>query len=144
MNLYDALASAIYVAKQSLNGATIDTDDKKLRASGLYDDWELGSYEKGDIRNANNQTWECYTSHNNAEFPDITPDNPQTWANFWRPLYGKSPETARPWVKPQYGTTDMYRAREYMIWTDGTIQHCKQDTNYSPEEYAQAWEVYDG
>lgn len=29
-----------------------------------------------------------------------------------------------------------------MIWTDGTIQHCKQDTNYSPEEYPQAWEIY--
>lgn len=25
---------------------------------------------------------------------------------------------------------------------DGTIQRCKQDTNYSPEEYPQAWEIY--
>lgn len=27
-----------------------------------------------------------------------------------------------------------------MIWEDGTTQHCKQDTNFSPEEYPQAWE----
>ena len=143
MNLYDALTSSIYLSRLMLNGGAADDDDKKIRASGLYDDWELGSYQAGDIRNANSQTWECYTAHNNTEFPDITPDNPQTWANFWRPLHGKSPETARPWVKPQYGTTDMYHAGEYMIWTDGTVQHCKQDTNYSPEEYAPAWEVYD-
>ena len=141
MNLYDALASAIYVARQSLAGAAISTDDQKLRASGLYEDWTKGSYSVGDIRNAKNQTWECHTAHDNAEYPDISPDNPQTWANFWRPLHGRSPETARPWVQPQYGTTDIYHAGEYMIWTDGTIRRCKQDTNYSPEEYAPAWEV---
>ena len=27
-----------------------------------------------------------------------------------------------------------------MIWTDGTVKKCIQDTNYSPAEYAQAWE----
>ena len=32
MNVYDALASAIYVARQNLTGAAIDTDDKRLRA----------------------------------------------------------------------------------------------------------------
>ena len=25
-------------------------------------------------------------------------------------------------------------------WTDGTVKKCVQDTNFSPEEYAQAWE----
>lgn len=27
-----------------------------------------------------------------------------------------------------------------MIWTDGTVKKCIQDTNFSPEEYQQAWE----
>lgn len=27
-----------------------------------------------------------------------------------------------------------------MIWTDGKVYKCKQDTNFSPSEYAQAWE----
>ena len=31
-----------------------------------------------------------------------------------------------------------------MIYTDGKTYQCKQDTNFSPEDYAQAWEVYDG
>ena len=34
----------------------------------------------------------------------------------------------------------MYHAGEYMIWTDGSIQRCKEDTNFSPEDYPQAWE----
>ena len=75
-NLYDALASAIYVSRQTLAGAAIDTDDKRIRASGLYEDWVKGSYQVGDIRNANGQTWECFQAHDNATHPDIRPDNP--------------------------------------------------------------------
>ena len=30
--------------------------------------------------------------------------------------------------------------KEYMIWTDGKVYECKRDTNFSPTEYAQAWE----
>lgn len=29
---------------------------------------------------------------------------------------------------------------EYMIWTDGKVYECKQNTNFSPAEYPQAWE----
>lgn len=142
MNTYDALASAIYVARQNLVGASIDTDDKRIRASGLCEDWQLGSYQVGDIRNANGQTWECFQAHDNATYPDITPDN-AAWFTFWRPLHGTSPETTRPFV-PVQGSHDMYRAGEYMIYTDGLTYRCVSDTNYSPEDYAQAWEVYDG
>ena len=42
------------------------------------------------------------------------------------------------------GAHDMYRVGEYMIYTDGKTYQCKQDTNFSPEDYAQAWEVCDG
>ena len=138
-NLYDALASAIYVSRQTLAGAAIDTDDKRIRASGLYEDWVKGSYPVGDIRNANGQTWECFQAHDPAINPGIVPGDP-AWFTFWRPLHGKSPETARPFV-PVMGAHDMYRAGEYMIYTDGQTYRCKSDTNYSPEEYAQAWEV---
>lgn len=139
--LYEALASAIYVSRQTLAGAAVDTDDQRIRASGLYETWSEGSYQVGDIRNAGSQTWECHMAHDNAEFPDITPENPQTWANFWRPLHGASPETARPWVKPQYGTTDIYHTGEYMIYTDALTYRCLIDTNFSPEEAPTAWEV---
>lgn len=142
MNLYDALASAIYVSRQTLNGGFIDTDDKRIRAAGLYEDWASGSYAVGDIRNAKGQTWECFQAHDNATYPDINPDN-AAWYTFWRPLHGTSPETARSFV-PVQGAHDMYQAGEYMIYTDGLTYKCLSDTNFSPEEYAQAWEVYDG
>lgn len=141
-NLYDALASAIYVSRQTLAGAVIDSDDKRIRASGLYEEWLEGEYQVGDIRNNGGQTWECFQAHDNATYPDIKPDNP-AWFTFWRPLHGTSPETARPFV-PVQGAHDMYRVGEYMIYTDGKTYQCKQDTNFSPEDYAQAWEVYDG
>ena len=28
-----------------------------------------------------------------------------------------------------------------MIWTDGQMYKCLQDTNFPPAEYAQAWEA---
>mgnify|MGYP001853618458 FL=1 len=140
MNLYDALASAIYVSRLTLNGGAVDDDDKHIRASGLYEDWTAGSYSVGDIRNANGQTWECFQAHDNATYPDINPGN-SAWYTFWRPLHGKSPETARPYT-PVQGAHDMYHSREYMIYTDGKTYRCTQDTAYSPEDYAPAWEVY--
>ena len=141
-NLYDALASAIYVSRQTLAGATVDTDDKRIRASGLYEDWTEGKYQVDDIRNNGGQTWECFQAHDNATHPDIKPDN-SAWYTFWRPLHGTSPETARPFV-PVQGAHDMYRVGEYMIYTDGKTYKCMQDTNFSPKDYAQAWEVCDG
>lgn len=154
--------SLVAVGKMFLMTMSVTDAETKLSVSGLYDTWTAGKYEVGDIRNHGGQTWECIQAHDNAVYPDITPDNLQTWHTFWKPLHGKSAETARPWVKPQFGTTDMYHAGEYMIYTDGKKQFgttdmylageymiytdgkrykCLSDTVYSPEEYAQAWEV---
>lgn len=138
-DLYKALESAIYYSQMLANGKTVETDDQRLRASGLFADWAAGSYQVGDIRNAKDQTWECFQAHDNATYPDINPDN-AAWFTFWRPLHGKSPETARPFT-PVQGAHDMYRAGEYMIYTDGLTYKCLSDTNFSPEEYAAAWEV---
>lgn len=139
-----ALSSAIYLSRLTLAGEAVDTDDRRLRASGLYPDWAPGDHPKGEICNAGGQTWECHTPYDNAVHPDVTPESPETWATFNRPLHGTSSETARPWCQPRYGTTDIYHAGEYMIWTDGTIQRCKSDTNYSPDEYPDAWERQSG
>ena len=138
-DLYKALERAIYYSQMLANGKKVTTDDQRLRASGLFADWAAGSYQVGDIRNAKDQTWECFQAHDNATYPDINPDN-AAWYTFWRPLHGKSPETARPFV-PVQGAHDMYRAGEYMIYTDGLTYKCLSDTNFSPEEYGLAWEV---
>lgn len=129
---------------------TFTDDDQRLEVSALYDDWAPGKYEVGDIYNTHEggelgssweQTWEVFQAYDNIEFPDIKPGDP-SWHTFNRPLHGKSPETARPWVKPEHGTTDVYKVGEYMIWTDGKIYTPTRDTNYSPEEYAPDWKVY--
>lgn len=144
-DFYKALASAIYLSRQQLAGKAIETDDEKIRASGLYDDWAEGDHKAGEIYNAEVngklQTWECYQDYDNAVYPDIRPGN-AAWYTFNRPLHGKTKETARPWVKPT-GAHDMYHAEEWMVFTDGLTYLCKQDTNFSPEEYADAWEVAD-
>lgn len=131
--------SAQALAGILLNTIKPENDTQKLELSGLYPVWAEGNHSSGDICNAKGQTWECYQSHDTASNPDITPDNP-AWYTFWRPLHGTSPETARPFV-PVQGSHDMYRTGEYAIWEDGNVYRCRQDTNFSPGEYPQAWEV---
>lgn len=136
---YDALAASIYVNSMTLAGKAIDTDDKRLRASGLYPDWTAGSHEVGEIYNAEGQTWECFAAYDNAVYPDITPSGP-AWFTFNRPLHGKTALTARPFVAPM-GAHDTYKPGECMTFTDGKTYRCKAETAYSPTDYAQAWEV---
>ena len=131
-------AAAVRADVESLFAASTMDDDGKISASYLCKEWQPGNHEKGEVYNANGQTWECYQAYNNAINPDITPGNP-AWYTFNRPLHGKSPETARPWVAPQ-GAHDMYHTGEYMIYIDGALYKCLSDTTFSPDEYAAAWE----
>ena len=89
---YDALASAVYLAKTLLPGIT--DDDQRIRASGLYKDWASGNHTAGEIYNVGGQTWECCQDYDNAVYPDIAPGG-SAWGTFNRPLHGKSKETAR-------------------------------------------------
>ena len=74
--MLDALSSAIFVSRATLTGEAIDTDDKKIRASGLYPEWVEGKHAKGEIYNTEGQTWECFQAYDNATYPDIRPDSP--------------------------------------------------------------------
>ena len=112
-------------------------DDARIRVSGLYELWTAGKYEVGDIRNSGGQTWACFQAHDCAVYPDIKPGS-AAWFTFWRPLHGKSPETARPFV-PVQGAHDMYKIGEYAVFEDA-LYKCAQDTAYSPADYPQAWE----
>lgn len=135
-----ALSSAIYLSRLQLAGEAVDTDDKRLRASGLYREWSPGDHKIGEHYNAEGQTWECFADYDNAVYPDVRPGT-AAWFTFNRPLHGTTHETARPWCKPRYGTTDLYRAGEYMIWVDGSIRRALRDTDFSPEEYPADWEI---
>lgn len=81
--------------------------------------------------------YECMTAYDGAVQPDWTIDT----ATLWKPWHSRKPEFALPWEAPT-GAHDIYKSGEYMIWTDGTVKKCLRDTNFSPEEYAQAWEIY--
>lgn len=123
------------------------TAENKLSISGIYEDWAPGKFVTGDIRNWGGNTWECFQDHDNAVYPDIRPDN-SAWYTFWRPLHGTSIETARPFV-PVQGAHDLYKAGEYVVFTDdkiyrakrGNIYRAKRDTNFSPTDYAPDWEL---
>ena len=136
-------AASVRADVESLFVASTMDDDGKIRASYLCKEWKPGKYEVGDVYNAIGQTWEVHQSYDNSANPDIVPGD-KSWPTFNRPLHGKTAATARPWVKPEHGTTDMYHAGEYMIYTDGALYKCLQDTNFSPDEYAQAWEKQEG
>ena len=78
---------------------------------------------------------ECILAYDGTVQQDWTIDN----RTLWKPWHSRKKEYALPWEQPT-GAHDMYKAGEYMIWTDGSIKKCVQDTNFSPTEYAQAWE----
>ena len=129
--------SAAAVGRMMLAQMADLDDDARIRVSGLYEPWAAGQFEVGDIRNSGGQTWECFQAHDCAVYPDIKPGG-AAWFTFWRPLHGKSPETARPFV-PVQGAHDMYKIGEYAVFEDA-LYRCAQDTAYSPADYAPAWE----
>ena len=99
--------------------------------------WTPGAYAVGDVRVYGGIPYRCVQAHDSTQNPDWTPDaTPALWMQY----HGTSPETARPWVAPA-GAHDVYRTGECMIWTDGQMYKCLQNTNFSPVEYAQAWEA---
>ena len=114
-----------------------------ITVAALYAEWTEGAYQVGDIRlvwyGGAHQLWKCRQAHDTTTYPDITPDG-TAWRTFWIPFHGTSPETAQDWIAPTMAE-DIYKAGEYMIYTDGKTYRCLSDTNFSPEEYAQAWEV---
>lgn len=150
---YDALSSSIYMNSMTLAGKSIETADQKIRASGLYADFNKDkAYAVGEVFNTHasdllgsewEQTWECHQAINPAANPGVVPGS-SAWFTFFHPLHGKSRRTARPWVQPQYGTTDIYKCGEWMIFTDGAYCECiaPNGTNFSPVDYPDGWVIH--
>ena len=80
--------------------------------------------------------YECMTAYDGTVQQDWTIDN----RTLWKPWHSRKKEYALPYEQPT-GAHDMYKAGEYTIWTDNKVYMSKQDTNFSPAEYPQAWEV---
>ena len=125
------------------------TVDQRITNRNLAPLWEAGEHNVGEVFVTKpgdglgaewDQVWEVHQAYNNEINPDIVPGD-NSWYTFNKPYHGRTPETARPFI-PVQGSHDMYRTGEYMIFTDGLIYKCKQDTNFSPTEFAEAWEIY--
>lgn len=114
----------------------INSDTKEINeCTELLRKWKPGSYAVGDVRVYEGIPYKCIQAHNST--------GNETWnpsvASLWIQYHGTSAETARPWIAPT-GAHDMYLAEEYMIWTDGSTYKCLSNTNFSPADYALAWE----
>lgn len=99
--------------------------------------WTPAGYAVGDVRLYEGIPYKCVQPHDSTGNPAWTPSaTPALWMQY----HGTSVDTARPWIAPT-GSHDIYKSGEYMIWTDDLIYKCITNTNFSPTEYAQAWEV---
>ena len=140
----DTLESLIRYAQRKLSEEAKSADDKTMAisCSGLFRSWKRGVYETGDIRvdPDNGYPYECIAPHDSI----VNTGDDYTIKNraLWKPYHSRSPQWALPWEAPT-GAHDMYRSGEYMVWTDGRTYLCVEDTNYSPEEYPQAWSKSD-
>lgn len=136
----DVLESMVRYAREKLMSELSESEDKTegIACRGLIPVYEQNhSYAVGDVRlHPETKTpKECMIAYDGAVQTDWTIDT----TTLWKPWHSRKKEYALPWETPT-GAHDMYKSGEYMIWTDGTVKHCLQDTNYSPTDYPQAWE----
>ena len=140
MNL-NALESLVRYARGKLMDDLKSMDDKTegIACKGLFPVYVQEKYhEVGEVARhpETGSPKECMTAYDGTVQPDWTIDA----ATLWKPWHSRKAEYALPYEAPT-GAHDMYKAGEYMIWTDGLVYPCNEDTNFSPEEYPQAWEI---
>lgn len=128
------------IQTQAVLAQITESEDKTLgiRCMALFPVYEQNKqHETGEVAThpETGYPYECMTAYDGTVQQDWTIDN----RALWKPWHSRKPEYALPWEAPT-GAHDMYKAGEYMIWADGTIRHCLENTNFSPEEYPQAWE----
>lgn len=95
------------------------------------------SYEVGEIRRdpVTNQPFECLIDYDGGIHPDWDLSVP----TLWKPYHGKDRNHAYPWALPS-GAHDLYKAGEFMTYTDGFIYKCLSDTAFAPDQAAVFWE----
>lgn len=129
-----------FLEKASQQRVTEDTPAAEANAMNLlfpvYK--QSGQYKVGDVRRdlETGQPFRCILAYD----ADVQPDWNLSTPTLWIPYHGTDLDSAYPWKAPT-GAHDMYKAGEYMTYTDGAIYKCLSDTAYSPSDYAQAWEV---
>ncbi len=138
----DPTAALQEIQAQAVLAQISESEDKTLgiQCMALFPVYEQNKYhEAGEVALHPDTGYpkECMTAYDGTVQQGWTIDT----ATLWKPWHSRKAEYALPWETPT-GAHDMYKAGEYMIWTDGSVYKCIQDTNFSPAEYPQAWEIY--
>lgn len=102
-----------------------------------FPDWTEGNWSVGQNLKHNNYPFKVFQAHNSTGIPNW---NPTEAPALFSPWHGTTAETALDF-RPVTGGHDIYKAGEWMIWTDGVKYKCLQDTAYSPTDYPPAWEA---
>lgn len=130
----------IFLEQAAQKNVTETTTAKEVNAmSTLFPVYrQAGQYKVGDIRTDpdTRQPFRCILAYD----ADVQPDWNLSTPTLWIPYHGTDLDSAYPWKAPT-GAHDMYKVGEYMTFTDAKIYKCLSDTNYSPSDYAQAWDV---
>lgn len=139
----DPAAALQEIQTQAVLAQIAESEDKTLgiQCMALFPVYVQGKqHDSGEVAThpETGYPYECMTAYDGAVQQDWTIDN----RTLWKPWHSRKPEYALPYEAPT-GAHDMYKAGEYMIWTDNNIYRCNQGTNFSPEEYPQAWEIFE-
>ena len=130
----------LFALRRALDGLVsriADTPSEVNEYVAAIREWKEGAYIVGDVRMYQGAPYKCVQAHDSTGNAGWSPDAAPA---LWMQYHGTSRETARAWVAPT-GAHDMYKAGEYMIWTDGKTYKAKMDTAYSPADYPQAWDA---
>ena len=122
-----------------LKDFAMEAEDKTLAIAckAYFAPWTPGVYGVGDIRTdpATGYPRECILAHDSRVNADWT----ITTATLWKPYHSRKKEYALPWEAPT-AAHDIYKAGEYMVWTDHRIYKCVTDTGFGPVDAPNAWE----
>lgn len=111
------------------------TANEVIELAPLLKKWAPGDHKVGDVLVYNDYPYKVLTAHDSANTPSW---NPIEAASLFIPYHATSADHALPWIAPT-GAHDVYKKGEFMIWSDGRVAECLEDTNFSPEDYARAW-----
>ena len=114
------------------------SEDKTLGIAcmALVPVWSRKAWVVGDVATdpATGYPYECILAHDSAVNTDWT----IAVRTLWKPWHSRSADYALPYEAPT-GAHDMYRAGEYMIWTDRQIYKAVLDTSFGPDVRPEEW-----
>lgn len=142
MNKEQALASvrlcAAYRA-ESLRAAAIAktiTPTEIIANEEYVPDWKPRNYPTvGEPVQHDGQVYKVLQAHNSTGNDGWFPNGNTA---LFEVYHTTDPTKAKPWVPPN-GTSGMYKKGEVCL-LDGTVKCAKNDTIYSPGDYAADWE----